>query len=404
MGQIFADGFESGDTSAWGGAASPPGTLVYTFNAADQLLEVEDAGQALGVYAYDGDGLRVSATSGGETVFYLRNEAGDTLAEYDGGGQLIAEYLYANGRQIGKVEPDGAGGDKVSTFHPDHLGTAMLITNDIGVVTWRGEYEPFGEPVTSTGTPDRYRFTQHELDTETNLVYAKARYYHPRIGRFLSVDPVGGNQEQPQTWNRYAYTLGNPLRLIDSNGTVEFEADEYAGAAGAAAVEKAYEEQDKLRSSLSGAVKRYYQDTFGVDLDKMLSRGQGPAVKLSSNADPFFHGRESALGRVSGGEFKLNLSQNLFAFKDEKRGVTLFQATLLHESAHWAREESGLKGGSGPAGPLGDWVRDRRQAALERVYPISRDAAVFASGDPIEGQAAEIYQWGDILTLRITNP
>jgi hypothetical protein len=47
---------------------------------------------------------------------------------------------------------------------------------------------------------------------------AKARYYHPRIGRFLSVDPVGGNQQHPQSWNRYAYVLNNPVRLLDSTG------------------------------------------------------------------------------------------------------------------------------------------------------------------------------------------
>jgi RHS repeat-associated protein len=214
---IFCDGFESGTTDAWG-APGPSGTLIYTFDAADQLVQVEQDGQVLGSYAYDGDGLRVSATVGGETVYYLRNEDGNTLAEYDGSGALIAEYLYGNGGQIGKIEPDGVGGDNVSYFHHDHLGSTMLITNDDGAVTWEGRYEPFGEPVRSTGDPDRYRFTQHELDLETNLFYAKARYYNPRLGRFLSVDPVGGEVGSSQSWNRYGYVENNPLRLVDPNG------------------------------------------------------------------------------------------------------------------------------------------------------------------------------------------
>ncbi len=40
----------------------------------------------------------------------------------------------------------------------------------------------------------------------------------PSTGRFLSFDPIGGNRQIPQSWNRYAYVLGNPLILIDPTG------------------------------------------------------------------------------------------------------------------------------------------------------------------------------------------
>src|SRR5262249_30240875 len=36
--------------------------------------------------------------------------------------------------------------------------------------------------------------------------------------RFLSPDRVGGRSENPQTWNRYAYALNGPIRLLDANG------------------------------------------------------------------------------------------------------------------------------------------------------------------------------------------
>jgi hypothetical protein len=38
------------------------------------------------------------------------------------------------------------------------------------------------------------------------------------LGRFLSFDPVGGNPAAPQSWNRYAYVLGNPLKYTDPHG------------------------------------------------------------------------------------------------------------------------------------------------------------------------------------------
>ena len=37
-----------------------------------------------------------------------------------------------------------------------------------------------------------------------------ARYYNPNVARFLSVDNGNPKPRAPQTWNRYAYALGNP--------------------------------------------------------------------------------------------------------------------------------------------------------------------------------------------------
>jgi RHS repeat-associated protein len=51
-----------------------------------------------------------------------------------------------------------------------------------------------------------------------DLDYMHARHYSPITGRFLSVDRVGGRTAMPQTWNRYAYSLGNPLKFVDPNG------------------------------------------------------------------------------------------------------------------------------------------------------------------------------------------
>ena len=38
------------------------------------------------------------------------------------------------------------------------------------------------------------------------------------LGRFLSVDPVLGDAAVPQSWNRYAYALNNPVSMIDPMG------------------------------------------------------------------------------------------------------------------------------------------------------------------------------------------
>jgi RHS repeat-associated protein len=68
------------------------------------------------------------------------------------------------------------------------------------------------------------KFTGHERDlgvltsNADDLDYMHARFCSPLLGRFLSVDPVGGNAKIPQTWNRYAYAADNPLKYTDPTG------------------------------------------------------------------------------------------------------------------------------------------------------------------------------------------
>ena len=45
-----------------------------------------------------------------------------------------------------------------------------------------------------------------------------ARYYSPNLGRFASVDPVGGSVGSSQSWNRYSYVLNSPLNFVDPDG------------------------------------------------------------------------------------------------------------------------------------------------------------------------------------------
>src|SRR5205807_872270 len=86
-------------------------------------------------------------------------------------------------------------------------------------------YYPFGTELLSSTTeapPDNIKFTGHEWDDLGGdihaLTYMHARYYSAALGRFLSVDPMPGNSEAPQSWNRYSYTLNDPLNFTDPSG------------------------------------------------------------------------------------------------------------------------------------------------------------------------------------------
>lgn len=62
--------------------------------------------------------------------------------------------------------------------------------------------------------------TAKERDIETGLDYFGERYYSSTMGRFTTVDPLGGSARlsNPQTMNRYVFVLNNPLRYVDPDG------------------------------------------------------------------------------------------------------------------------------------------------------------------------------------------
>jgi RHS repeat-associated protein len=82
-------------------------------------------------------------------------------------------------------------------------------------------YLPFGEerPSQIDPTLSDKSFTGHERDTESGLDYMMARYYSSSLGRFMAVDPGYDTAlEDPQSWNKYAYTRNNPVKFIDVDG------------------------------------------------------------------------------------------------------------------------------------------------------------------------------------------
>ncbi|MFC4476481.1 RHS repeat domain-containing protein [Flavobacterium chungangensis] len=103
-------------------------------------------------------------------------------------------------------------------YHPDHLGSSSYISNLDGEVVQHIEYVPFGEVFLEEknakwNTP--YLFTSKELDRETGLYYYGARYQDPKLGIFISVDPLA---EKFAGYSSYAYALNNPLGFIDPTG------------------------------------------------------------------------------------------------------------------------------------------------------------------------------------------
>jgi RHS repeat-associated protein len=54
-------------------------------------------------------------------------------------------------------------------------------------------------------------FTDHEHQNRTGFVHMNGRVYDPRIGRFVSPDPIVQAPWFSQSYNRYAYVFGSPM-------------------------------------------------------------------------------------------------------------------------------------------------------------------------------------------------
>src|SRR5207249_156910 len=65
-------------------------------------------------------------------------------------------------------------------------------------------------------------------------------YYDPSLGRFLSQDPILGQDWQPQSHNRYTYVQNNPLAFVDPSGRFAFLVPIVTGAIGAVAAGTVY--------------------------------------------------------------------------------------------------------------------------------------------------------------------
>jgi RHS repeat-associated protein len=171
-------------------------------------------------FVYDGNSQRVKKISPSQAVFYFGE-----LYELRSGIEIL--HLFAGSRRIASIRlTDG----KNQFYHPNHLGSASVITDQTGGRKEQIEYHPFGtyrDVGSPTGTYDydatfpdvNYTFTDQE-DDELGFYNYGARLYDPLLGRFISPDRLVPDPGDPQALNRYTYCVNNPLIYTDPSGEI----------------------------------------------------------------------------------------------------------------------------------------------------------------------------------------
>jgi len=148
----------------------------------------------------------------GQTTVYINKyfekniTTGESTSSYYLGGKLIAQRK--------GISPNF----ELNYVLQDHLGSTVATAQTNGTLTSTIKYFPWGATRSTTGTlPTDKKFTGQRLDS-TGLYYYNARYYDPAIGRFISPDTIVPDPANPQSLNRYAYCLNNPLKFVDPTG------------------------------------------------------------------------------------------------------------------------------------------------------------------------------------------
>jgi RHS repeat-associated protein len=201
------------------------GTTSYGYDAGNRLVTVTTPTSGTWQYSYDALGNRISATHNSVVTRYVYDPVGlvDMAAEYNGGGALVARYVYAHGLV--------AGVDIASICHYysfDAIGNTCQVARSDGTIANSYSYDPFGLTLARTEVfPSPFAYGgRYGIVTDSGLLFMRLRSYSPETGRYCSQDRL---RHFGDNVNLYAYTGNSPLSFIDPIGNYR-RAPSYGGA------------------------------------------------------------------------------------------------------------------------------------------------------------------------------
>ena len=113
------------------------------------------------------------------------------------------------------------------TIISDYMGRPVEAYNSYGNVVWQADYDIYGDLRNIKGIRDFIPFRQlgQYEDDETRLYYNRFRYYDPRIGNYISQDPIRLAGNNPTLYG-YVGDLNKWADLFGLYDTVIFSKDE----------------------------------------------------------------------------------------------------------------------------------------------------------------------------------
>ena len=209
------------------------GSHAYTFtvNGNGRNAGASLNGAVVGTYLYNAFGQRVQKVAGGITTQLVFDSLGHLLAEADGSGAVLRDYIWFDNVPVAMVDDTGSS-PAIYYIHTDQLGTPRKMTDGSASVAWDNLSDPFGNSIATHGTNwgaanwgsfnwamtllslSNIRFPGQYFDGEAGLNQNWNRDYDPTTGRYIQPDPIG----LQGGINTYAYAAGNPVQNADAVG------------------------------------------------------------------------------------------------------------------------------------------------------------------------------------------
>jgi RHS repeat-associated protein len=231
-------------------------------------------------------------------------------------------------------------------YHPDHLGSTALVTDNDGNVVQSVAYIPYGEVFIEErngtwNTP--YLFNGKELDEETGLYYYGARYLNPTSGMWLSTDPLF---EKYVGMSPYNYCADNPVKLVDPDGRFTIDAE----VAKEHLTPQQFERFESIVKNIGNLFNEYKIEEVskitGLSKEQIkndLEYGKGPKIFINAygNGDS-----QAANGIIELGLETLNgLKKDFekitrYGFKEISKEVFGVAMLILHEYGHYGDQKT----------------------------------------------------------------
>jgi RHS repeat-associated protein len=209
------------------------GAITYTHSARGRLSGVSIGTEGVS-YLYNALEQRLVKTGPSSRVpggarYFVYDEQGHPIGEYDSSGNPVYEVVYLNDTPIAVITQTRTGSGttlnvqtNLSYVYADHIDTPRVIVRSSDhAIQWRwdqaeayGTTPPNDNPNALGAFAFNLRFPGQLYDSESNLVYNHHRYFDASTGRFVQSDPIGLGGGI----NTYAYVNGNPLSLTDPQG------------------------------------------------------------------------------------------------------------------------------------------------------------------------------------------
>jgi RHS repeat-associated protein len=223
--RIVSENGQSVTLDAAGNITQARGYIFVWNQRAGQVKTVSQGGTLLATYYYDYQGLRsrkvttAAAPQGAGTVIYHYDLQGRLIAETTPQGNPIFTYVWRDDVPVSIIVHGAT--ETALYLETDHLNTPIAARDQSGKVVWKWESDAFGSTLPNEDpdgdtqkTTINLRFPGQYFDKESGLHYNWNRYYDPKLGRYLSPDPIGLRGGR----NPMVYVGGNPLTRIDLFG------------------------------------------------------------------------------------------------------------------------------------------------------------------------------------------